>query len=110
MHLSSLERYEIQAEAFRRMTGHLAPGKDAAAGSYDEAANRTEIYARWAEIHGECVYAVLDAVDCVLRAAIIQFCSGREVSRTDAWRMACEQASQQAAKVIKAQQELASAQ
>ncbi len=30
MHLSSLERYEIQAEAFRRMTGHLAPGKDAA--------------------------------------------------------------------------------
>ena len=36
--------------------------------------------------------------------------SGREVSRTDAWRMACEQASQQAAKVIKAQQELASAQ
>lgn len=66
MHLSSLERYEIQAEAFRRMTGHLAPGKDAAAGSYDEAANRTEIYARWAEIHGECVYAVLDSVDCVL--------------------------------------------
>ena len=48
------------------MTGHLAPGKDAAAGSYDEAANRTEIYARWAEIHGECVYAVLDSVDCVL--------------------------------------------
>jgi hypothetical protein len=32
MHLSSLERYEIQAEAFRRMTGHLAPGKDAVAG------------------------------------------------------------------------------
>lgn len=30
---------------------------------------RAEIYARWAEIHGECVYAVLDAVDCVLRAA-----------------------------------------
>ena len=28
------------------------------------------------------------------RAAIIQFCSGREVSRTEAWRMACEQASQ----------------
>ena len=40
------------------------------------------------------------------RAAIIQFCSGREVSRTDAWRMACEQASQQSAQVIKAQQEL----
>ncbi|MBK7509808.1 MAG: hypothetical protein IPI16_17465 [Comamonadaceae bacterium] len=69
MHLSSLERYEIQAEAFRRMTGHLAPGKDAAAGTYDEAANRTEIYARWAELHGECVYAVLDAVDYVLRTA-----------------------------------------
>ena len=51
------------------MTGHLAPGKDAAAGSYDETANRTEIYARWDEIHGECVYAVLDAVDCVLRTS-----------------------------------------
>jgi len=25
------------------------------------------------------------------RAAIIQFCSGREVSRTEAWRMACQQ-------------------
>lgn len=67
MHLSNLERYEIQAEAFRRMTGHLAPGKDAADGSYDETANRREIYARWDEIHGECVYAVLDAVDYVLR-------------------------------------------
>ena len=56
---------------------------------------------------GECLkqYEALEE-----RAAIIQFCSGREVSRTDAWRMACEQASQQAAKVIKAQQELASAQ
>lgn len=70
MQLSSLDRYEIQAEAFRRMTGHLAPGKDApaAAGSldFDE---RTAIYARWAEIHGECVYAMLDAVDCVLRTS-----------------------------------------
>ncbi len=69
MRLSSLERYEIRAEAFRRMTGHLAPGKDAAAVSYDETANRTEIYARWAEIHGECVYAVLAAVDYVLRTS-----------------------------------------
>ncbi|MDQ5914942.1 MAG: hypothetical protein QG584_833 [Pseudomonadota bacterium] len=51
------------------MTGHLAPGKDAAAGSYDETANRREIYARWDEIHGECVYAVLDAVDYVLRTS-----------------------------------------
>ena len=40
------------------------------------------------------------------RAAIIQFCSGREVSHTDAWRMACEQAAQKARKAIEAQQEL----
>lgn len=66
MRLSVLDRYEIQAEAFRRMTGHLAPGKDAAAGTYDEAANRTEIYAKWAEHNGECVYALLDAVDHVM--------------------------------------------
>ena len=43
------------------------------------------------------------------RAAIIQFCSGRYVSRSDAWRMACEQASKQSANVIKEQQEMASA-
>ena len=43
------------------------------------------------------------------RAAIIQFCSGREVSRTEAWRMACEHATQKARRVIEAQQELAKA-
>ena len=41
------------------------------------------------------------------RAAIIQFCSGREVSRADAWRMACEQATQKARRVSEAQQKLA---
>ena len=41
------------------------------------------------------------------RAAIIQFCSGREVSRTEAWRIACEQATQKARMVIEAQQKLA---
>ena len=40
------------------------------------------------------------------RAAIIQFCSGREVSRTEAWRMACEHATQKARQVIEAQQKL----
>ena len=43
------------------------------------------------------------------RAAIIQFCSGREVSRTEAWRMACEHATQKARQAIEAQQELAKA-
>jgi hypothetical protein len=60
---------EVITALITRMTGHLAPGKDAAAGSYDETANRREIYARWDEIHGECVYAVLDAVDYVLRTS-----------------------------------------
>jgi hypothetical protein len=70
MKLSALERYEIQAEAFRRMTGHMAPGKDvaAAAGPADRE-ERMAIYARWSETHGECVYAVMDAVDCVLRTS-----------------------------------------
>lgn len=69
MKLSVLERYEIQAEAFRRMTGHLAPGKDAPLGAYGDMDERTKIYLRWAEIHGEAVYAVLDAVDCVMRTS-----------------------------------------
>ena len=34
------------------------------------------------------------------RAAIIQFCSGREVSRTEAWRMACEQQAMQNAALM----------
>lgn len=34
------------------------------------------------------------------RAAIIQFCSGREVSRTDAWRMACDQQAMQKAELV----------
>ena len=36
------------------------------------------------------------------RAAIIQFCSGREVSRETAWRMACDQAAQKARHVDEA--------
>lgn len=35
------------------------------------------------------------------RAAIIQFCSGREVSRETAWRMACEQEMQNAALIMR---------
>ena len=34
------------------------------------------------------------------RAAIIQFCSGREVSRETAWRMACEQQAMQNAALM----------
>lgn len=64
MKLSDYDRYEIKAEAFRIMTGHMAPGKDAAPESYpapfDE---RFAAFERWQEIHGECARAMLKATE-----------------------------------------------
>jgi len=40
MEFSSIEAFEVRAEAFRIMTGHMAPGKDAAAASHEGCANR----------------------------------------------------------------------
>lgn len=67
MKLNSIEKFEIGAEAFRTMSGHMAPGKDAAAGSYPAPyEERVAIYERWAEIHGECVRAMLLAFERIM--------------------------------------------
>lgn len=40
--------YDIRAEAFRRMTGHMAPGKDAAPESYPASYEiRNEAWNKW---------------------------------------------------------------
>lgn len=64
MKLTDNERYEVKAEAFRIMTGHMAPGKDAAAASYPEPyeVRRAAFDAWWAQ-HAEAVRATLIAAE-----------------------------------------------
>lgn len=67
MKLNSIDKFEVQAEAFRIMTGHMAPGKNAAAASYPAPFEEREaIFARWVEIHGECARAMLLAFEHVM--------------------------------------------
>lgn len=67
MKLENIEKFEIQAEAFRIMSGHMAPGKDASPHSYSAPYEEREAsYKRWNEMHGECVRAMLLAVERVL--------------------------------------------
>lgn len=62
MELSSIDRYEVMAEAFRQMTGHMAPGKDAPAESCEESIeNRMAAWDEWMAKHGDCVRAMLRA-------------------------------------------------
>jgi len=64
--MNSITSYEIQAEAFRRMTGHMAPGKDAASESYPESFEvRHEAWTNWLKDNKECIKAMLHAVDSV---------------------------------------------
>ena len=67
MELDSYLKFEIGAEAFRIMTGHMAPGKDAAAESYPAPyEERTVRYTEWAYANGECVRAMLLAFQRVM--------------------------------------------
>lgn len=67
MEYNSIEAFDVRAEAFRRMTGMMAPGKDesAAAGgvhTYDE---RCAAYDAWGKQHGDCVRAVMKATEAI---------------------------------------------
>lgn len=65
--MNSIEQFEVKAEAFRIMTGHMAPGKDAAPESYpapfDE---RAEAFDEWQKQHGDCVRAMMLAFDRIM--------------------------------------------
>jgi len=67
MKLSEITKFDIQAEAFRIMSGYMAPGKDPSIlsqpVSYEE---REAAYRQWAEIHSECVRAILMAFESTL--------------------------------------------
>lgn len=64
MKLDTTTRFELKAEAYRIMTGHMAPGKDASPQSYQAPYDeRIEAFDRWSAIHGECVRAMLLAFE-----------------------------------------------
>lgn len=67
MKLDAIARFDIAAEAFRIMTGHMAPGKDASPLSYPAPyEERQAAHDEWKQAHGECVRAVLLAVERIL--------------------------------------------
>jgi hypothetical protein len=63
----SIETFEVRAEAFRQMTGVMAPGKDAsaAANSPDTYEERVAIYKIWWGQYGNCVRAVMKATEAI---------------------------------------------
>ena len=67
MKLSSEQRYEIRAETFRIMTGHMAPGKDPPMLSYPSPfEERYQRYEKWSEEFYVVVDAVLLAVERIM--------------------------------------------
>ena len=59
----TIDEYEIQAEAFRIMTGHMAPGKDPSPASYPAPfEERSAIWDEWIQKHGDVVKAMLVAM------------------------------------------------
>lgn len=63
MKLNSTEEYELKAEAFRVMTGHMAPGKDASAASYPAPYEEREAaWREWNAKHGEAARAMILAL------------------------------------------------
>jgi len=64
---SSIEAFDVRADAFRRMTGMMAPGKDesAAANSPHTYEERIAAYDAWLARHGDCVRAVMKATESV---------------------------------------------
>jgi hypothetical protein len=65
--LTSCERYEIEAFAFRRITGHMAPGKDVAPAAYEAPyEERAAEWAKWREAYEPVVSAMLHGVERIL--------------------------------------------
>ena len=55
-------RYEVKAEAFRIMTGHMAPGKDPASASYPAPfEERAAAWEAWMEQYGQVIDAMFTA-------------------------------------------------
>jgi len=68
--MSSNMRYELKAECFRIMTGHIAPGKDSPAAYPSEPyETRRAEWKAWWTANSEVVMAMLAAFDSVMTEA-----------------------------------------
>ncbi len=62
--MTDLEHFEVKAEAFRIMTGHMAPGKDASAASYPASYDeRLAAWTAWYLEYGHCASAMCTAFE-----------------------------------------------
>jgi len=65
--MDSNTSYELKAAAFQFMTGHMAPGKDAASGSYPASfEERSKAWDEWIKENSNFIKAMLYAVDLVI--------------------------------------------
>jgi len=64
--LNANEVFEIKAEAFRRMTGHMAPGKDPGLVAAEDPAARSAAWEVWVEAYGDAVIATISAYERVM--------------------------------------------
>ena len=67
MKLTKIESYEIQAFAFRMMTGYMAPGKDASPLA-DETPyeGRCAAWDEWRNEHAPCILAMLHGFEALI--------------------------------------------
>ena len=67
MKLTKIESYEIQAFAFRMMTGYMAPGKDSSPladeAPYEE---RCAAWDEWRNEHAPCILAMLHGFEALI--------------------------------------------
>ena len=67
MVMSSVMKYELKAECFRMMTGHIAPGKDAPAAFPSEPyETRLAEWKSWWTENSEAVSAMLAAIETIV--------------------------------------------
>ena len=67
MKLTKLESYEIQAFAFRVMTGYMAPGKDVSPLAYEAPyVARCAAWDEWRNKHAHCILAMLHGFEALI--------------------------------------------
>ena len=63
------ERYEVKAEAFRIMTGQMAPGKDPPSASYSKPFDeRSAMWEQWRKQNGEITRAMEIAFERIMES------------------------------------------
>ena len=67
MKLTKIESYEIQAFAFRVMTGYVAPGKDVSPMAYEAPyEERCAAWDEWRNKHAHCILAMLHGFEALI--------------------------------------------